>query len=92
MTKLIGILATLAILVIVTNFLPVVTELPFGMDAALTFFIGAINGLLAIMPWMELPWTLVLWALFIKSLLFIFHWVIFFLNLFAGGGSAPGSR
>lgn len=92
MTKLLGILATLAILAILTSFMPVVEELPFGMDTALTFFIGAINGLLDLLPWMELPWTLVLWALFIKSLLFIFHWTMFFINLFAGGGSAPGGR
>lgn len=92
MTKLLGILATLSIIVIVTNFLPVVTELPFGMDAALVFFIGAVNALIAIMPWMEMPWILVMWALFIKGLLFLFHWSMFFVNLFAGGGSAPGSK
>lgn len=92
MNKLIGILATLAILGIVTSFLPVVTELPFGMDYALTFLVNTINALITLMPWFGIVWKFVLWALLIKSLLFIFHWGIFFLNLFAGGGSAPGHK
>lgn len=92
MTKLIGFLAIIAIFTAVTVFLPVVDELPFGMDAALTFFMSTVNGLLTLFPWMQLPWALVLWALLIKSLLFIFHWVIFFINFFASIGSAPRGR
>jgi len=92
MTKLLGILGTLAILAILTNFLPVVTELPFGMDFALTFLVSTINALITLMPWFGIVWTYILWAMLIKSLLFIFHWVIFFLNQFSGGGSAPGGR
>jgi len=92
MTKLIGILASLAILVILTSFLPVVDELPFGMDFALSFFVGTVNGLIALMPWFGIVWTFVLWGLGIKTLLFIFHWSIFFYNMFAGGGDAPRGR
>lgn len=85
----IGIAATLTILLLLSKFLPVVTELPYGMDYALTLFTGSINGMIEIMPWMGIVWTYVLLALFIKGLLFTWHWSVFFLNLFAGGSGSP---
>lgn len=85
----IGIAATLAILLILSKFLPVVSELPFGMDEALIIFTSTVRGIIEIMPWLGIVWFYILLALFIKGLMFTFHWSIFFLNLFAGGSGAP---
>jgi len=83
-------LTVLALLVVVTAFMPVVTELPFGMDTALVFFVGTIKALLQLMPWLQIVWNLILWAIFIKSLLFAWKWVQWFIQLFAkSGGSTP---
>lgn len=79
--KFLGILGVLAI--IIYPLLPVVTELPFGIDEALQFFVGNIRALIELLPWLATVWNLFLWALFIKSLLFIFHWVRWFVELWA---------
>lgn len=72
------------VLNVATFFLPTVEELPLGMDEALTFMVGAIHGLIDIMPWLEIVWTLALLALLIKFLLFSWHWVKWFIELVRG--------
>lgn len=84
MITVIKILGTLAVLVILTGFMPVVSELPLGMDDALIFFVGTIKALLTLMPWMGIVFTLFLLALLIKSLLFAWHWVRWFIELVNG--------
>jgi len=78
------VIGVLAVLVILTGFMPVVTELPFGMDAALSFFIGTIRAILELMPWMQIVFQLILWAMFIESLLFAWKWVQWFMELIRG--------
>lgn len=72
------------VLNVATFFLPVVTELPWGMDAALALMVGSIHGLIEIMPWMGIVWSLALTALLIKFLLFSWHWVKWFIELIRG--------
>jgi len=79
--KVIGILA---ILVILTGYLPVVSELPFGMEAALIFFVGTIRGILELMPWLQIVFTLILFAMFIRSMLFAWTWTKWFIELIRG--------
>lgn len=89
MVQLLILSGVLTVLIILTKFMPVVSELPFGMDYALTLFVGTLNGIIDLMPWMGTVWNFVLLALFIKGLLFMWHWIVFFINLFAGGSGAP---
>lgn len=84
MITLIKIVGVFAVLGTLTLFMPVVTALPLGMDEALTFFVGNIRALVELLPWMELPFTLIMWALFIKSLLFAWHWIKWFIELIRG--------
>jgi len=42
-----------------------VTSLPFG-DAEFTFFIGLVKGLADMMPWLQVPLTLIILALTLK--------------------------
>ena len=79
--KFFGILGVIAI--VLYPFLPVVTVLPYGMDEALVFFVGSIKAILQILPWLQIVWDLFILALFIKSLLFIFNSVRWFVELFA---------
>lgn len=72
------------VLNVATFFLPTVEELPLGMDAALTLMVGSIHGLIDLMPWLEIVWTLALLALLIKFLLFSWHWVKWFIELVRG--------
>lgn len=63
---------------------PVITELPFDMDYAFTFFIGTVKGLVAIMPWFGTVWTLLLWALGIQASLYAWHWIKWLIQLVRG--------
>lgn len=84
-------LGVLAVLSLTYQFLPVVSELPYGMDEALSFFVATIKSLLQLLPWMQIVWNLILWAIFIKSLLFAWRWIQWFIHLFAkAGGHTPG--
>jgi len=74
----------LALLVILTGFMPVVSELPLGMDAALTFFVATIKAIMTLMPWMQIVFTLFLLALLVKSLLFAWGWIKWFIELVRG--------
>jgi len=68
------------VFLIVAAFLPVVTELPFGLDAPMVFFATTIKGVTTLMPWMQTVWDLILLALFIEFLLQTWEWSQRFLH------------
>lgn len=84
MITLIKVISIFAILGTLTLFMPVVTELPFGMDEALMFFVGNVRALVELLPWMELPFQLIMWGLFIQTLFFAWHWIKYFLEIVRG--------
>lgn len=63
---------------------PTVTELPFDMDFAARFFVSTVKGLVSIMPWFGIVWTLLLWALYIKFILYAWHWARWLIELLRG--------
>jgi len=71
----------LAVFLLLTQFLPEVTSLPFGLDYALTFFVGTIHGILKVMPFLITTWNLILAALAIEVALFTWERVKWFLEL-----------
>jgi len=82
----------LSSLTYITSWLPSVTSLPFNMDTAITTFVGDINGLIIVMPWMKIVWQLALFALLIKALFLALHFGVFLLNIIRGSGTkAPTS-
>lgn len=66
---------------ILTSVFGPVETLPFGIDEAMIFFVSTIKGLVSLFPWLEVVWDLVLLALLIKSLLFLWHWIHTIINL-----------
>lgn len=76
-------IALAAIILGAQLFLPVVTELPFGMDEAVQFFFATIRALMDVIPWITVPFSLMVLALFIKGLFLLWHfvrWVLGFLK------------
>lgn len=83
-------LTVLGLVSLTYQFLPVVTVLPMGMDAALIFFVSTIKSLIALLPFLEVVWNLFLWGISIQVLITTFEWSMMFINLFAkSGASAP---
>lgn len=64
--------------------LPDVVELPFGMDAVLVFFVQTVNSIIAIMPWFDIIWELILFAIVVEALFFLFYWIKYFIGLVRG--------
>lgn len=79
--------AYITVLDIATFFLNDIDRLPFGLDDAMTTFVGVIKALLGIMPWFQVPWNLMLLALSIAFGLWIWHWVKYFINVVRGSGA-----
>jgi len=71
----------LVITTIVGLFFDPVTELPFGMDEALTFFVSTIRALIELLPWLGIVWNVIVLSLFIKGLLFTWHWIVTVIHL-----------
>lgn len=83
-------LTVLGLVSLTYQFLPVVTVLPMGMDAALVFFVSTIRSLIDLLPFLEVVWNLFLWGISIQVLITTFEWSMMFINLFAkSGASAP---
>lgn len=61
-----------------------VTSLPFGLDAGFLTFSSVINGALASMPWIEVPFRLILIAIQIKVFLVVFDITRWLINLLRG--------
>jgi len=78
--KWLGIISVVA--TVLGLFFEPVTELPLGIDEALTFFVGTITGLISVMPWLEIVWQILLLGLSIKILLFTWHWIKYIIDLF----------
>lgn len=70
----------LNVLQIALFWLPDVTSLPFGIEEALTFFGSTIKGLTVVLPFMELPWKLALFALYLHYLMWSWHWIKWFIE------------
>lgn len=68
----------------ITFFLPKVSELPLGMDGALTFVVGNIKGFVTAFPFAQMPWNLFLLGITIEFLLFSWHWAQWFIKLVRG--------
>lgn len=60
--------------VFVSAFLPVVEELPYGMDEALVFFFSTVRAMFEFLPWIVFPFSLMVLAIVIKAafLLWVF--------------------
>jgi len=61
-----------------------VTQLPWGIDTPLSFFMTTINDIIYVMPWLEIVWTIFLLALGIKIAEFILQWVLYLIKLIRG--------
>lgn len=81
MISILKFLGVLGLLALVTAFLPTVTELPLGIDEAVVFFIGTIKALVNLIPFMQVPFTLILLAVSIRFALFVWHWVRWLVEL-----------
>lgn len=58
-------------------------SLPAGVENALTTFSGSLHGLIDIIPFLEVPFELLMYVLAIKFALFAWAWVRYLLGLFA---------
>lgn len=74
-------LSILAFVTLVTYGLPTVTELPFGIDDAMVLFISTIRSLVAIIPFMVVPYYLIIAMLSIRFSLFVWHWIRWIIGL-----------
>lgn len=52
-----------SVLTAVFSFLPTVSTLPLGMDAALTAMIGYLNTIKVLVPWLAVIFTALMWYL-----------------------------
>jgi len=59
-----------------------VTELPLGIDQALTLLIGSFKFLIDIIPYFGILYTVFILALFIELSLWLWHWFHTFIMLF----------
>jgi len=54
------------ILLITVPFGGIISELPFGMQPIVDLFAGALQSAFVVAPFMEVPFTLIMWAIGIK--------------------------
>jgi len=57
----------------------IVEELPFGMQPAVDLFAGTLNSVFAVAPFIEVPFSLIMWAIGIKIALLVLNmlmWII----------------
>lgn len=81
-----------SVIATIFSFVPQVTSLPFGMDTAIQTFVGDVNGLLIVMPWFKIVWQLALFAILIKGVLLLLHFIVFVINIVRGSGSQLPTR
>jgi len=70
-----------AVVLIVAQFLPTVTSLPFGLDYALTFFVGTVHALITLLPFLSTLWALMLAVFAIEAAIALWTWSKWFLEL-----------
>jgi len=63
-----------------------VTSLPFGMQEPMEFFMGIINTIRNLMPWMDTIWTIFVYALIFETSLFFLKGLFTVIKLVRGGG------
>jgi len=66
---------------VIFSWLPIVTELPFGMEGAVITGVGIIKGLSAVVPFLLLPLALFPVFVILESVFFLFYLVIFILRI-----------
>jgi len=71
----------IALVVLVISLIPTVSELPFGLDSIVVTLIQNIKALVAVLPFMEFPLTLILLALSIKFALSVWNWTQWIISL-----------
>lgn len=70
-------------------FLKDVTSLPFGIDPAINKFGQIVAAFIDLMPWFEVVWNLLTLALYIKFILFAWHWIKYLIGLIRGSSHGP---
>lgn len=68
----------------ITFFLPTVTELPYGIDASLIYFVGLVKGILDSAPLLVHPFGLAILGLFVVFSLFLWHWIEWIIRVVRG--------
>jgi hypothetical protein len=68
----------------ISLFLPTAGEVTPGFDAAIAYFIGIVRSLVDLLPFMEVPFELVMIALFIHFTLFVWQWLVRIWGLILG--------
>jgi len=61
-----------------------VTELPWGLDTPLTYFMTLINNITYAMPWLDIVWTIFLLALAINVVIYTIELLMWFIKLVRG--------
>jgi len=70
-----------------TAFFGVVTVLPFGLEEPINFFMGIVNNLRNLMPWLNTLWTIFIYGLlFVKIPLWVLGRVVWIIGIIRGGG------
>lgn len=62
-----------------------VTEIPFGLDQPVTYFITTVHDIIVYMPWFGTIWNVFIIGLVVKVMLFTFQWLLFAFKFARGG-------
>jgi len=62
-----------------------VTEIPFGLDSSVTYFITTVHDIIVYMPWFGTIWNVFIIALIVKVTLFTAQWLLFAWKFARGG-------
>lgn len=67
-------------------FFGIVTELPFGLDEPVDFFMSIINNLRNLMPWLDTLWNVFIIALIVKIAIWSMDKIMWLIGIIRGGG------
>ena len=67
-----------------TIFFGTVDTLPFGMEEVLQIFSNSVNSTIQIIPLLETPYQLLIWAIKLKVSLIVVMLLLYFVNLVRG--------
>jgi len=65
-------------------FIPNVTELPFGMDPAISLFTGTLRGIINTFPWLLVVYQVFITALAVKFALFTWRSMAWAISIIRG--------
>lgn len=63
-----------------------VTEVPFGLDEPVTYFITTIHDIITYMPWFGTIWNVFIIGLIVKVTLLTAHWILWAWKFARGSG------